>query len=168
MERKTILILSVLVVIAVVSLLTLSNTTKKISRGTVISITNSQGKAGQTVKIGVDLRNSPASKIAGFDFSMSYDKDILLEPKVTGTDILRKAGKSVAFNTPKDGLLKVVVIGINRNVIESGRILDISFRIKPEAKPGETSVTIHKVNGVDLDARAVNISVENGIIEIIK
>lgn len=170
-KKKILGIIGTLLAIVIVGYLVYMAVTKA-PQEAVLSIISTQGRAGQTVNIGIDFKNARsaegATQAAAMNFDLIYDQNILAEPQVTGTELLEKAGKAPAFNLPQEGLLKILVGGINRNEIEDGRILNISFKIKPDTQPGETPLSIEKITVVDPDAQLINILVKNGLIKIIQ
>ncbi len=127
-----------------------------------------QNRAGEVMNVGLELDNISDFDIVGLEIDLSYDKDVFSEPEAIRTDILERASKSVSYKSAQEGLLKILVIGLNQNKIESGRVLDIFFKINPNAGHGQYSINIDKIIAVDPDAKAVEMSIKNGTIEIVK
>ncbi len=171
MNKKLLGTVSTIIILAAVGYLVFSSVTTRVEsekNDVVIAIVDGQAEAGETVNLGAELKDVLDSEIAGLEIDLSYDGDIFLEPEVVGTDVLEKAGKTVSSSVIRKGLFKILVIGINRNEIESGRILDIAFKINPNAQAGQYSVNIDKIVAATPDADSIDISIENGIIEIVQ
>lgn len=120
------------------------------------TIADDKAKIGETIKVEINLKNTTGSEVSALEFALNYDKDIFVNPQIKEGAVLKLAQKNAVSDvSPEKGAIKVVIFGANQNSIENGKILEVSFKVKAEAKPTKTSIVIDKIVTASPDAQAI-------------
>lgn len=134
----------------------------------VLSVIGRTGQIGESVNLGINLKNPTGEDISALEFVLKYDKNVFASPTVKETEVLEKAGKGASFNVIEEGTMKVIVFGLNQNNIENGNLMDITFKIKNDAQPGISLIALEQVRAVNGQAEEVATKNESKSIEIIE
>ena len=71
----------------------------------------------KNISIPVNLTSSPEEKVCGFNFDLNFDTSRLSFKEVILSSVATEAGKSLSYSQPGSNTIRVVVIGLNQNVI---------------------------------------------------
>ncbi len=101
----------------------------------VIRIRDTSGFPASTTVVGVNFSSSPGA--VAVNFRVNYDP---FKMQFLGADegpTAQDADKQVQAEVPSLGTVSVIVYGLNNNVIDSGRLVNLSFVILGTASPGQ-------------------------------
>jgi len=103
-----------------------------------ITLTGTSGGQGQTVTVPVNL--SDGAGVAGSNFTLTFDANVLKNPSITGGALL--SGHSTLSNVPTAGELRGLIYanptaGLNTG---AGTMANISFQVSPTANTGDTAL----------------------------
>lgn len=114
----------------------------------IISIENTALKAGETITVPVSISENPG--IAGFEFTLDYDKEVLTPIAVTAGDILNTG----TLETNLDEGLSVEELDNveiswfdSFNITANGILLYITFEVNSKAALGEYIVSLNYEKG---------------------
>jgi len=80
-----------------------------------------------TVLVPVHLAVQPGEAVAGLQFDLHFDADALRFEEVAIGSSARDAEKSTHTNLLRPGVLRVIIVGFNRNAMETGPVADAHF-----------------------------------------
>lgn len=124
-----------------------------------ISFGGSAAGSGDTnIVLPVVLTSGAGENIVGLNFEITHSANLTLDQVTSGREADESA-KSVSSNSPSAGTLRVVIYGIDNNVISDGTIANISFNVST-AGGSDERVTLEFVEVVaaDGDAQQVTMS----------
>ena len=127
-----------------------------------LSIPPTYGSAGATVTAPVQYRAEKAS-IAALQFDLLFDSNVMSISATVGS-AAAAAGKTAASNLLAPGVLRVIVFGINQNVIGNGSVVDLAITLNPNARRGAYSLDFQNVVGASPNAQEVPIGARSGTI----
>jgi hypothetical protein len=90
---------------------------------------------GLTISLGLAVR--PEENVASFQFDLRFDPAVLHFEKVAASSQTESAQKLAHWNLVAPGRVRVVVAGLNRNIIPSGNVLEMHFAGAPT--PGRST-----------------------------
>jgi len=122
----------------------------------------------KNISIPVDLTSTSGETVCGFNFDLNFDTSRLSFKEVTLGSVATDAGKSISFNQPSSNTIRVVVIGLNQNVIGDGKVLNFTFDIINKAASGKAKLTISKPSMSDPKGKQLSVSTEDGEVNIFK
>jgi len=144
-----------------VSFLLLVNSSS--AQSITLTLGSGQGKPGETVSLSLNLSDSNSA--ASFQLTIEYDASVLENPTAVRGSSLISADKNLYNNTPSDGKLKLVAVGVNNNTIPSGQVATINFSIKSDAPLGTTQLVLDELVASDADGNNLTITGNGGAIE---
>jgi len=129
-----------------------------------LSLSSDEGVPGQTVSLTLSLSYSPPTSVSGFQLDIEYVTEMLESPSATVGPVLIAADKEISSSQPSSGVFRMVVSGMNQNVIQDGDAATIYFHIKTDATEGITYLTLDNLaatepNGDPLDVEGIEGSV---------
>jgi len=136
-----------------------------LAQNITLSLDSGQGKPGETVNLSLNLSDSNSA--ASFQLTIEYDASVLENPTAVRGSSLISADKNLYTNTPSDGKLKLVAVGVNNNTIPSGQVAMINFSIKSDAPLGTTQLVLNELVASDADANNLTITGNGGLIEVV-
>ncbi len=98
------------------------------------------GQRGGTVVVPVSIVAGVGEQPAGMNYDLTFDPNVLTYVSFADGSAATAAGKSGTASTPSSGLVRVVIFGLNANVIANGVISNITFTINPSAPFGSSSI----------------------------
>jgi len=134
-----------------------------------LTIGSASGSPGnKNISIPVELTSAPGEKVCGFNFDLCFDTSKLSFKEVALGSVAVGAGKSLSFNQPSSNIIRVVVIGLNQNLIGDGTVLTFSFDILDNAPVGKSALTITKASISDPNGKALPVNIEGVELSILK
>lgn len=122
----------------------------------------------KNISIPVDLTSLSGEKVCGFNFDLNFDTSILSFKEVTLGSVATDAGKSLSFNQPSSNTIRVVVIGLNQNVIGDGTVLNFTFDVFNKAPSGKAKLTITNPSISDPNGKQLVVNAVDGEVNIFK
>jgi len=128
-----------------------------------LSIGTASGSAiDKNISIPVELISAPGEQVSGFNFDLNYDSAKLSFKEVTLGSVAVDARKSLSFSQPSSNIVRVVVIGLNQNVIGDGTVLNFTFDILDKSSSGKVELTITKASISDPKGNQLSMTTEDG------
>ena len=87
--------------------------------------------ASFTTPIILDAKGQAISAVSS---DITYDPNLLANPRVTISGSAKQVGKEVVFNEVRPGLLRVGVVGLNQNLIPDGVTANVTFDVLKEGQ----------------------------------
>jgi hypothetical protein len=137
-------------------------------KAATLTIGSASGSPGKSISIPINLTSASGEKVCGFNFDLNYDAAKLSFKEVTLGYVAMDAGKSLSFSQPSSNTIRVVVVGLNQNVIGNGEVLNFTFDILRNAPVGKTELTITKASISDLNGKALRVDIESGVLEVLR
>lgn len=131
-----------------------------------LSAGSGSGQPGQSVTIPISLTSQGGAQVAGVNFDLNFDEKRLSVSSVTAGSAATAAGKSVSSSEPSPGKLRVIVFGVNQNVIGSGTIVNITFSILGSAAPGTVNLTFSNTAATDPSGNSVPVNTQAGSVTV--
>lgn len=117
------------------------------------------------VSIPLNIVSQTGQDAVGVSLYVSYDNTKLTYKAVTAGPAAIDAGKGVSGSAP-NGVINVVVVGFNQDVIENGVLANIKFDVKSDAVSGTVPLSITDPKVADSDADPLPVTGVNGSIII--
>ena len=134
-----------------------------------LSIGSSSGSPGtKNISIPINLSSASGEKVCGFNFDLNYDSTKLSFKEVTLGSVAVGAGKSLSFSQPNQGTIRVVVVGLNQNVINEGTVLTFAFDVLKNALAGKAELNITKPSLSDPNGKALPVNIKDGELEVLQ
>jgi hypothetical protein len=117
--------------------------------------------AGKPTTLSVQLV-SGGDALAGVQFDLEYDATAL-EVTVEAGPVVAQAGKNLQSNLIQPGKRRVLVIGLNRNVIEDGVVATLHVTAKGQIEGGKTfPIHVTVPSGTNAKAGPVAVTAKDG------
>jgi len=152
-------------VIALVSTLILASNLQAATL-TIGSASSSPGT--KNISIPMNLSSASGEKVCGFNFDLNFDAAKLSFKEVKLGSVAEGAGKSLSYSQPSSNIIRVVVVGLNQNVISDGEVLNFTFDILRNALVGKAELTIIKPSISDPNGKSLAVNVGSGEINVLK
>jgi len=133
---------------------------------TIGSASSSPGT--KNIAIPINLTSVPGEKVCSFNFDLNFDASKLSFKEVTLGSAATQVGKSLSFSQPSSNTIRVVVVGLNQNVIRNGEVLTFTFNILRNAPAGKAEISITKASISDPNGKALPVSIAGGVVEILR
>ena len=130
-----------------------------------LRLESGSGEPGDTVVLSIHLDSTEAA-ICGLNFDLGFDTGKLDFKTVELGAQAKKAGKSLSSSQPSNDVVRVLVIGLNQNIIESGGVVKVTFALRSDSPKGSTGITLSNASITDCSGTAVVLSVNNGTIVV--
>jgi hypothetical protein len=140
--------------------------------GSAAAVTLDLGDAvavrGSSVEIALSL-DSEGRSVASTSNDILYDPALLSNPRarIDGSiGIDSEVGKQVIYNVLEGGVLRVAVLGLNREAIPDGVIAWVSFDVAADAEEGSAVLLENNPSASDVDGNNLSTDGSNGSIYI--
>ena len=132
-----------------------------------LSIGSASGSPGnKNIAIPVNITSSSGERVCGFNFDLNFDSTKLSFKEVTLGSVAVGAGKSLSYSQPSFNTIRVVVVGLNQNVIGDGTVLNFTFDILTNTAAGKAEITITKPSLSDPNGKALAVNIGGGALEV--
>ncbi len=118
---------------------------------------------GQSVTVPVTYTAGGRSAVAVAS-DVRFNTAIFKNPRCTGGSDL-PAAKSVRCGTPKSGILRLAVFGLNTDPMVSGEVAKITFDVAPNAKKGRYRLR-NKPSAADKDGNDFRLAHGHGAVRV--
>ena len=139
-----------------------------------LSLSSDSGETNHTVTLNLTLTYPSDPLAAGFNLDIYYDREVLEialdeeeNPLVVKGPVLIAAEKDLEkseYVHPYHGALRILVGGINSNIIQAGEVAAISFKIKIKAPSGPTNLEITNLEATNPEGYSLDILKNDGSI----
>ncbi len=127
----------------------------------VVGVANAS--PGQSVTVPVTYTASGRSAVAVAS-DIRFNTAIFKNPRCAGGSDL-PTNKSVRCGTPKSGILRLAVFGLNTDAMGSGEIAKITFDVAPNAKNGRYKLR-NKPSAADKDGNDFHLAHGHGAVRV--
>jgi len=132
-----------------------------------LAVGSSSGSPGtKNISIPINLTSASGEKVCGFNFDLNFDASRLSFKEVTLGSAPTDAGKSLSFSQPSSNIMRVVVVGLNQNVINDGTVLTFTFDILSNAPAGKAEITITKPSISDPNGKPLAVNTGEGELQV--
>lgn len=160
---KLVLKYTSLIMICFMVVLSVSSSFVATESETTLSVSNTSGNRGETVKTSVSVTRN--SNIQALTFDLNYDASVLEVVSANYGSVI-SVGQTV-INTSNNGVVKCSYVSSNKAVTGSGELLNVTFRIKPNANYGNSSVNLNVIEMSDGGFNPIDYSIVNGRVTVI-
>ncbi len=130
-----------------------------------INIRNASGFPVSTTVVGVNF--SSTDDAVAVNFRVNYDPTKLKYVSAEAGSATEAADKEVADEEPSNGVVSIVIFGLNDNVIPSGRIVNLLFIIKSTATVGQNLALVGSNQAsTDTNAQPIATTISDGAISV--
>ena len=136
----------------------------KEENATKVELPSMKAGSGTEVTVPIDIRDLTDRSVTAYQFDIEFDADVL-EPMAVAADLSRtiSEGMTVASNSPRRGLLRVVVYGVDPI---KGRGTLVNLRFSAIGPVGTSSPLT--VNGFMLNEGNTDVLVKDGAVTIVE
>jgi len=120
----------------------------------------------QNVNLTLSLSYPDGATASAFQLDINYDTNVLENPTATKGQILIDAGKDLSTSQPSSGVFRIVVAGLNQNIIQAGNAATIGFHVKATTPLGQTDVTLTDLAASDPDGQPLDAIGTGGSIDV--
>ena len=132
-----------------------------------LSVGSHSGSPGEkSISIPINLTSVTGEEVSAFNFDLKFDASRLSFREVTLGSVAEDAGKSLSHSQPKSNIVRVVVIGLNQNVIDDGTVLTFTFDILDNASRGKVKLIINNQSISDPRGKKLSVLPEGGEITV--
>ncbi len=119
------------------------------------------------VPVPVSISLFTGDNVAALNMSISFNSDELVFRNAQSGNASESAGKTLAFNSPSDGIVKLVIYSMDSELIRDGDLVNLIFDTPSDSQEGQVfDVSITECVLSDGDSNAVSVSNSNGQITI--
>ncbi len=131
----------------------------------IVSITSGSAQPGASVTVHLSINN--AVGIAGGDFLIKYDANVLTVVEVKSTSFT--SGLNVIANTDVPGEIRIGIAGTQGLLSGRGVLVEIGLKIGAKVQPGiQTILTLSEGKVYNESGRTIPVKLENGVVKIIE
>jgi hypothetical protein len=142
--------------------------TSNLNAATLTNGSESGSPGNKNISIPINLTSAPGEKVCGFNFDLNFDSTKLSFKEVALGSVATQVGKSLSYSQPNSNTIRVVVVGLNQNVIGDGTALNFTFDILNNAPAGKTELTITKPSLSDPNGKSLAVNVGGGALEVLR
>jgi hypothetical protein len=134
-----------------------------------LTVGSESGSPGdKNISVPIDLTSASGEKVCGFNFDLNFDTYRVSFKELTLSSAAVNADKSLSHSQPKPNTVRVIVIGLNQNVIGDGTVLIFTFDISDKAPGGKAELTINKTSVSDPKGKPLPVNTKNGELLVVK
>jgi hypothetical protein len=104
-------------------------------------------------------------RVASLQFDIVWDSKFL-SLEVRGGEGLRKSGKELAVSSPAPGAARVLIFGLNRNLLEGGVIATLMLSARGDAPARTFPISFFNGSAADPDGGSVPLAMRNGSVAV--
>lgn len=139
--------------------------------GTVQAATLSVGQASGTagdlgITLPISLASAAGESVSGIQFDLLFDSSVLSVSQVATGAAADAAGKSASYSVVASGQIRVIIAGLNQNVIGDGVVATASLGIATSAATSTQEVSFSGALLASPSGQAVTVTTQNGSIII--
>jgi hypothetical protein len=135
--------------------------------GALLTAGQATGNPGTMgVVVPITLETAVGEGVAALNFDLQYDQTKLSVADVTLGAAAQAADKIVASSLPATGTVRVIVYGVNQNVIGDGVVANVVFDVSASATAGSVPLDFTDAVAASPEATAVELQTAAGSIEI--
>jgi hypothetical protein len=138
----------------------------RITSAASLNIGNAQASAGQSeVQVDVDLDAAGSEEIASLQLDLQFDDRLKLVDVTAGSQATA-ADKSVAWNSRSSGAARVLLYGLNQNVIGNGHVFQLVFDVKSDALSGQSDISADSLTASTPVGGNLSLGAQSGSVDV--
>lgn len=130
------------------------------------SLNLGQGEGSPGWKASIPLNLTGGSDVVAASADITYDPSVLKNPVAQAGESARSAGKEVHTSIPRQGVLRVSVLGMNLGELPDGVIATITFDVDLKAPLGKQTRLGISPSASDKRGNPVAVKGKNGFVAI--
>ncbi len=155
-------------VLRVVMLLALAVSVAAALPAVSFTVGSTTAQRGATIVIPVSIQATGAEQPAGMQYDLTFDPNILSYVSYGDGPSTTAAAKQGATSTPSTGVVRVVIFGLNANVMANGTISNVTFTVSQTAALGPATLGITGIQVSDPNAQTIPNNTGNaGTIDVV-
>ena len=99
--------------------------------------------AAEDISVSLDISPGSGENVAALQVDIDFDAESLIFRSAEIGEALEKASKEVAFSNVGSGKARIVVYGMNQNLIDKGEIATLIFRLTDKPIAGRSTLTLN-------------------------
>jgi len=112
------------------------------SQAAIVTVGTATASPGDTnISVPVTLANAGGDQVSALNFDINYDQNALTPKNVTIGAAAQNASKSLSYNTPSAGRVRIIIYGINQTTIADGVLANLIFDVSSSATLGDKTLT---------------------------
>jgi uncharacterized protein (TIGR03437 family) len=129
-----------------------------------LTISNQSGAAGASVLVPVAFL-SQQSLVSGIQFDVQYDNTVLNVGVILG-DAAANAGKGFYALNVADNTKRILISGLNQNVIADGTLVSLSINISPGASGGSYQLSLLNAAATNASAQPIAVTTASAALAV--
>ncbi len=144
------------IITGILCLFMITSSSLSFAEDLTLSLSSTSGSLGQTVNLTLNLAYPGTATASAFQLDINYDPDVLENPLATEEQILIDADKQISPSYPSSGVFRMVVAGINQDIILPGDTITVNFDIKLDAEAGQTNLVLSNLAATEPDGQPLD------------
>ena len=120
-----------------------------------IDLGSMPGSPGATVQVPVYLYSMGGAQAAGLQLGLDYDVTVLTFKRAVDGPAATAAGKNAQANSPTAGNLRLIVFGLNQNIIGNGIVAYLEFQVAAGISARVTQITASSASAAGAQAQNI-------------
>ncbi len=149
-----------------VSVTLLASTTLLRGQSAQVDLGSASGSAGTNVQVPVYLESTGGAQAAGLQVDVAFDTSVLTFVQSSTGSAATAAGKMASSSPLLSGNLRLLVAGLNQNVIANGVVVLLEFQISAAAPVSTTSLVASNALSSNPQAQPIVTSGGTGLVII--
>ena len=133
----------------------------------LLQLSEAKAVAGEACVLEVSFSPRSGESVSGIQFDVPFSDAPLAMARAETGPASEEAGKTVSFNQIEAGRYRILVAGINQNVISSGTIARLHIAASPDAAPGRYPAPVAAIIMSDPTGGRVDGSGESGAVRVV-
>ncbi len=121
---------------------------------------------GGASEITVSFAHRSREQVSGIQFDLAVDAPPLSLSAAVAGAAASQAGKAVSSNELEPGRYRILVAGLNQNILGAGVVAELTLAVAGDAAPGAYPVRLANVIMSDPSGGRVSATAEDGAIEV--
>lgn len=144
-------------------LLTLAVGAAASSPTVVISAGSASGNPGDTnINVPVSLQSKDGAHVVGLNFDLSFDDNRLNVSSVTIGPAASGAGKIMSWSQLSTSTVRVIIFGLNQDMIPNGTVANVIFNVLDDAAPETSHLVLSNAAATDPSSSGIGVRLNNG------
>ncbi len=145
--------------------------TAQTPQAVLLSVGSGSGLPGTTgISIPVSLTSQGGAQVAALNFDLNFDASRVRVPSGTCSGVVAvalgsaadRAEKLISCSRPSSRTVRVMILGLNTNVIPDGPVAVVRFDVLAGAAPGTFALTLSSTIASDPGASSVPVATSDG------
>lgn len=114
------------------------------------------------VSVSVSFSSGLYEDVATLNFDLNFDSTSFVAKNAVAGEAAQNADKKLHYTQPTEGKLRIVVSGLNQDVIPDGEVAKVSFDVLSSSSAGEKVLTLTNCAGLTFDSKQIDLTPVNG------